>query len=186
MKIILASNSPRRISILNGWGFDVKIKQVDYKEKIFPLDPIKTVIHNAYGKAYSVRDKNDVYPIVGVDTVVELDGKILGKPENQKENKAMLEMLSEKKHNVYSGVAVILKDIFVVDFVKTVVLFRKILDKEIDVYVKSAEGIDKAGGYAVQGIASSFIEGIKGPVDNVMGLPVYALRNALDKISKNI
>jgi septum formation protein len=182
MKFLLASTSPRRINILKQWGFDFQSYSPQYIEKDIKGNPIKTVLANAYGKAKSIQKRHYEEIVLGLDTIIGIDGEIIGKPQNKEHHKSILEKLSEKTHTVTTGFSILFKDEFLIDYVVTRVYFRKITDSEIQDYTFSKEGFDKAGGYAAQGIASSFIEKIEGPLDNVLGIPVFAIREGLYKI----
>ncbi len=181
MKFILASASPRRIDMLKKWQFDFITEPSFYKEEKVFRDAKTTAMVNAYNKAFFVYKRYIDKTVIGADTVVAIDDRILGKPENKKELRKMLKLLSKRMHRVITGVAVIKKEKFAIDFVETEVQFRMLTDSEIETYVATNEGLDKAGGYAIQGIASSFIEHIKGPLDNVIGMPVTLLRKLLKK-----
>ncbi len=183
MKLVLASHSPRRIEFLKKWGFDFNTANSFFEEKTFKM-PEETVIYNAYGKASTVAQKIKNSAIIGVDTVVVLNQTIIGKPENKNELRKMLRKLDNKTHMVITGIAVVKNEKFITDTCRTKVSFRKITDKEIENYVTTNEGMDKAGGYAIQGIASDFIIRIDGLIDNVIGLPVLLLRKMLDKIER--
>ena len=181
MKFILASTSPRRIDILKKWGFDFVAEPSFYKEEKFFCDAKRTAMANAYNKAFSVYKKHTDRTVVGADTVVAIDSKILGKPEDNDKLREMLKLLSGRTHRVITAIAVIKKEKIAVDFAETEVQFRKLTNSEIEAYIATNEGIDKAGGYAIQGIASSFIERTDGPLDNVIGMPVALLRKLLKK-----
>lgn len=181
--LILASASPRRIEMLKKWGFKFKSVKAIFREKTFP-SPEKTALYNAYGKAFSVAKTHKQEVVIGADTIVVIENKILGKPEDKKELNAMLNLLSGKTHYVITGLAVIKGENFATDLCKTEVGFRELSKREIEEYIESREGEDKAGGYAVQGIGASFINKINGPLDNVIGLPVNTLRELIKKIER--
>jgi septum formation protein len=180
-KIILASASPRRIEFLKKWGFNFISKKSSFPERTLPT-PEKTVLYNSYGKAFDIAKVNKNYIVIGVDTVVALENEILGKPINKEKVKEMLYKLSDKTHTVISGITIMHKNKFLTDICKTFVTFRKLGREEIESYAETGEGKDKAGGYAVQGLASDFIIKIEGYVDNVIGLPVNNLRKLLNQI----
>ncbi len=181
MKFILASASPRRINLLQKWQFDFVPVNPQYDEKIFTYNPAVTAMLNAYNKAFSTHKKYKNSIVVGADTIVVINNKILGKPKNKSELKKMLQLLSENVHRVITGIAIIKKEKFMIDFIETKVKFKKLSCSEIKTYIATGEGLDKAGGYAIQGAASSFVEGIDGPIDNVIGIPI----NLLKKLLKN-
>jgi septum formation protein len=181
MKVVLASTSPRRLEFFERWGFDFEPVRPFAKEVLFEGEPLKTILFNAYLKALSTRLYNENI-VVGMDTIVSFEKKILGKPKDEHHNAKMLEELSGKSHFVLTGIAALYKGTFFIDSVQTKVTFRKLSSEEISTYVLSGEGLDKAGGYAVQGLASSFITLIDGSLDNVIGIPIFAIRELLDKI----
>lgn len=182
MKIYLASSSLRRIEYLKNWGFDFEVARSKVEEKILDNNPVGTVLTNAYLKAIKVYKKYKNQVIVGMDTVVEINNIILGKPANKQDNVKMLMKLSDKEHRVITGICVINESVIGLDYVETAVSFRKILIKEAKMYAETGEGLDKAGGYAIQGLASDFVIDVKGLLDNVIGVPVVSLRNLLYKI----
>ena len=183
MKLILASKSPRRIEFLEKWGFDFKTKSSDFKEKILK-SPEETVIYNAYGKAKKVAIKFKNKTVIGADTVVALNKEIIGKPQNKKDLERMLQKISGKTHLVITGIALIKNNKFVTNICKTEVTFRRINDNEIKDYIRTGEGNDKAGGYAIQGLASDFIVKVDGLLDNVIGIPLMILRKMLIEIER--
>ena len=117
--------------------------------------------------------------IIASDTVVAIDGEILGKPRDEEDARAMLRRLSGKTHKVTSGIALLTDTRAVTAYEETEVRFSALTEAEIDRYVKSGEPMDKAGAYAVQGLASVWIEGLSGDYFNVVGLPVYRLNVTL-------
>ena len=148
-------------------------------EELFPEKGnfAETVKYNALKKAQSVIADAHNRTILGADTIVNCDEKALGKPKNEAEAKLMLQMLSDKQHTVYSGIALInpvTKNILA-EHVETKVKFRKLEEDEIMDYISTGEPLDKAGSYGIQGRGALFIESIQGCFFNVMGLPVSRL-----------
>ncbi|MBP2032988.1 septum formation protein [Clostridium algifaecis] len=192
MKIVLASSSIRRRQLLGRLleNFDVFVS--DFKEDSvrFEGDCGKYVMELALGKAKNVcsKLKNEQAIIIGCDTVVYLNGKILGKPENENDAFNMLKALSGNEHQVYSGIAVIDKTSGTVksDFVKTVVKFSDISDDQIKKYLKRGEYKDKAGAYGIQGYAGVFVSEIHGCYYNVVGLPLNRLYQILTGMGVNL
>ncbi len=172
---ILASSSPRRIELLKNLSLKFKILKPEVKE-IFDhsLSPVENSILNSYKKAYIVAKnfKNEI--VAGFDTVVEIDGKVLGKPKDDKEAYEMLRLLSGKKHNVITGFTILCLDkkIEVKKYVKTEVWFKDLEDREIKWYILSKEPFDKAGAYGIQGKGAFMIKRINGSYTNVVGLPL--------------
>ena len=185
MGIILASGSPRRRQLLEMLGCtDMRVIPAVGEEKNIPgRGPEETVMALSRAKAEEVAAKaggGDV--IIAADTIVYLDGEILGKPADAADAVRMLTALSGREHTVYSGVTVIKNGERLCHAEKTAVRFRVLTAEEIVSYVATGEPMDKAGAYAAQGLASLFVEGIDGDFFNVMGLPVCALGQMLLKL----
>jgi len=141
------------------------------------LDPVERVEGNAYRKAMSVSASDSV--VIGSDTVVELDGKILGKPSDKEEAKIMLTSLSGNLHHVYSGLSLVFKEKRVTRHACTKVWFRTLSYEEIDDYVELGEPLDKAGSYGIQDSDRVLVEKIEGSYSNVVGLPLELLEEML-------
>ena len=183
MKLILASNSPRRKEILSNAGYEFDIIVADYEEKIFSNDPILTAETFALGKAQSVfnilEDKNAV--VLGADTVVCLDGVILGKPTDRNSARVMLESLSGKEHVVITGFALLSGDKTVVSHVLTKVKFNELTNEVINAYLDSGLYKGKAGSYGIQD-GFSLVEKHVGSLSNVIGLPIDEVSDMLNNI----
>ncbi|MCQ2450048.1 MAG: Maf family protein [Clostridia bacterium] len=178
MRVILASQSPRRREILTTLGVDFEVLVSEADECCTLTDPADFVQELSRRKAQAVADSNDFSAdtlIIGCDTVVVSDGKILGKPKDREDAKAMLRNLSGKAHYVYSGLTLIYDGKVYTSFDRTAVHFSQMSDMEIERYVATGEPDDKAGAYAIQGKAARFIAGIEGCYYNVVGLPVALL-----------
>ncbi len=186
-KIILASASPRRQSILKQAGipFEILISEVeeDWSSQVSPYDVVKSL---SMKKALAVNEMvNEPCIIIAADTVVTLHGKIMGKPKDADDAYNILKKLQGRKHAVYTGVTIINKekDGFelknIID--NTDVYMRKMSDAEIDAYIATNEPFDKAGAYAIQEKGSLFIEKIEGDYYNVVGLPLVKVYNALQE-----
>lgn len=175
--LILASQSSRRKQILEKMGLTFKIEtpEIENEKCYISGDNIEESIRElAYAKAQSIASRVPSSLVLGCDTVVVIDRKVIGKPENRKEAKEMLQLLSGKRHTVYSGVALICAELH---FLKTTVaytdvFFRNLSVWEIDDYLAINEYTDKAGAYAIQGRAMTFLDKVNGCFYNVMGLPV--------------
>ena len=185
MKLILASNSPRRKQILLENGFEFSVLVADYLEKDIERHPVDTAKDNALGKALAVydslKDKNAV--VLGADTVVYLDQKLLGKPNSPNQAKQMLKSLSGKTHVVVTGFAIITKNERIVGASESKVTFNELTDKIIDDYVLTGSPLDKAGAYGIQdnnGIVKSFT----GELNNIIGLPINDIAPILNKLLK--
>ena len=183
MKLVLASNSPRRKELLNEFGFAFEIISSNYQENALNLSPEEVVKEFAFGKAKDVFDRvNDGNTVVlGADTVVSLDGAILGKPRDKAHAKQMLKALSNKAHQVWTGYCIISPSGVVVDAVKTDVVFNDLLDTLICEYVESGKPLDKAGAYGIQD-GFDLVKEYRGSYNNVVGLPV----EIFEKILKNL
>ncbi len=159
------------------------------KEKINPrLSPIQNVKRISRLKVLDVASKISDGIVIAADTEVILDKKILGKPKNKKEAYKMLKNLSGKEHRVITGLAVVDAKTkkLLQDIVVTKVKFRKLNKDLIERYVASGEPLDKAGAYGIQGKAALLVESIKGDYFNVVGLPLNALNQLLEKFGVNL
>ena len=174
MKLILASGSPRRAELLEKMGLTFLVEPSNTDEILAPgLTPRQEVVHLSQGKAKAVAANHPEEAVVlSADTVVELDGKILGKPHSREEAVAMLKALSGRSHKVLTGVTILGPKGTQTHCEETEVYFRPMEDAEIQWYVETGEPMDKAGAYGIQGYAAMFIEKIAGDYYNVMGLPV--------------
>ncbi len=185
--IILASKSPRRYELLTMLGYNVKtiVSEVD-EDTITAETPSILASKLAHTKAKAVANevgKTDL-PIVAADTLVEINGEILGKPKDEADARRMLKLLSGSIHYVHTGISVMLNgnEIKLTDTSK--VFFRKIDEDELDAYIASNEPFDKAGAYGIQGKAGAFVERIEGDFFSIMGLPVCAVTKALKQLIK--
>ena len=187
MKYILASASPRRKEILENLGLVFEVVTSDADETCDITDPEELTKELSRRKGLAVRDfleksgrLDDDTVIISSDTVVACDKEILGKPRDRADAERMMRMLSGKAHTVTSGVALSYRGEVFTDAQTTKVFFDKLDEDFINAYVSSSEPYDKAGGYAIQGMASKVISGIEGCYFNVVGLPV----NCLCKLAK--
>ena len=192
-KLILASTSPRRKELITllGMPFDVVPSLAD-EDTPDTWNAVQVVEELALRKAQAVYDtlpgQSEQAIIVGSDTVVVLDGKILGKPSDRQEAKDMLESLQGRTHEVYSGVACIrtTDGATQVSHRATSVTMKPLAAKVIDAYVRTGEPDDKAGSYAIQGLGATFIERIEGCYFNVVGLPLSLLSDLLADLGVHI
>lgn len=187
MRVILASKSPRRREILEMLGVRFEIISADADEHSEERNPAALVTELSLRKGRAVRDLlaaegewNKDTLIIASDTVVAADGQILGKPTDENDAARMLRMLSGSTHEVLSGVALLCGDRELAAAERTGVVFSDMSENDIAWYVSSGEPADKAGAYAVQGLASLFIKELEGDYFNVVGLPVFRL-NQLTK-----
>ena len=173
MRLILASASPRRADLLAAAGFVFDVVPVEIDERVVPGErPADYVARLALDKARQVERRNPGSLVLGADTAVVVDERILGKPGDAAEAKEMLRTLSGRVHNVLTGVAIRVNEREAHDVACTQVRFLQLSPAEIAWYVASGEPFDKAGGYGVQGLASRFVDSIDGSYSNVVGLPV--------------
>ena len=184
MQIILGSKSKRRENILNFFSlpFIVEASNFDESKVFFKGNIIEYVISisEKKNKCLSNRFPNDV--IITADTIVAHEGKIILKPKNRNESKQTLQTLSGKKHKVISAVTVSKEKEIHSSFETSLVTFNKLTNLQIEKYLQSSHGIDKAGSYGIQEVGSLLINRIEGSFYNVMGLPVNTLNCLLKKI----
>jgi len=174
--IILASGSPRRHELLRKLCKNFVVEVSDAQEVQSAENPAMLAVENAKRKASSIAAKNPDAVVIGADTIVVLDGKIFGKPENPRGAEKMLAQLAGKRHEVITGVAICAGGKIFTATEVTEVFFGAMTAAEIRDYVATGEPLDKSGSYALQGGATKFIEKIHGDWSNVVGLPVYRLR----------
>ena len=185
-KIILASGSPRRKELLGKIGIPFVVEVSDYEEDMnLKLKPLELAKALSAGKAEAVaeRHKGEDAIIIGADTFVVLDNKILGKPHTPEKAKEMIREMSGRAHLVITGFTIIdtKSGKKVSKEVESKVYFRKLTDEEIDAYVRTGEPLDKAGAYAIQEAGSVLIERTEGDYTNIVGLPLPALIEELKK-----
>lgn len=185
MEIILASASPRRKEILSLLDIPFKVMVSDADEDVDESLPPYFIAESLSLKKAAAVAKNILTPaiVIGADTIVISDGKILGKPKDEQDAQNMLASLSGKWHSVISGVTVLdtksaKSESF---YVETKVKFANLSDTEIYDYIKTNECMDKAGSYGIQGKGAKFIEKIDGDYFNVVGLPLQQLYSVLKK-----
>jgi len=180
MTLVLASASPRRAELLRAAGFTFTVDAVDIDESVSPAEPPDAYVRRlARGKAEAGARRHPGATVLGADTVVVVDGRILGKPKDDGDACDMLAALSGRVHHVYTGVAVAregrIRD--AVDI--SAVTFAPLSSAQISAYVATGEPRDKAGAYAIQGWASRFVERLEGSYSGVVGLPVAVAHRLL-------
>lgn len=184
-KVVLASESPRRRELMASLNLNFTTCSSKAKEFFNPSLPITEALKNvALEKAMSGAKQypNDV--VIGADTIVVIDGKILGKPECKEDAKKMLQMLSGRVHHVYTGVAIVYKEEVDVFYEDTEVTFYELEEELIDAYIATKEPMDKAGSYGIQGKGCILVKKISGDYNNVVGLPLASLYRHLYKYIK--
>jgi septum formation protein len=183
-RLILASKSPRRSELLEQAGLTFSVIPSDFDESTVALSsPDSYVITQAESKALDISQKHPAAWVIGADTIVLIDRKILGKPSSRKEAYDMLQRLSGKTHQVLTGYCICCKkkNRFFSETAKTGVRFKKLNDAEINWYIQTGEPFDKAGGYAIQGVGTFLVRSINGSYTNVVGLPVCEVIEFLTK-----
>lgn len=182
--LVLASGSPRRRELLGMFNVPFAVIPAEGEERQPEnMSCAETAAALALQKAQEVAGRiGQGHIVVGADTLVELDGKKLGKPHGEEEAFAMLRSLSGRTHHVYSGVAAVGDEAMLCTWEETSVAFRELSDEEIRRYIRTGEPMDKAGAYGYQGLASLFVEHIEGDFFNVMGLPLCRLGQMLKEL----
>jgi septum formation protein len=183
----LASASPRRRELLLSLGLDVVIIPSSYDETPLPgRSPIETALVHARGKVEAAEPSGLL--TIGADTVVDLDGRALGKPRDDAGAREMLSALSGRSHEVHTAFA--LRDpagsIVLVEVVSTRVRFAELDDATIEAYVASGDGRDKAGSYGIQGFAATLVERIDGDYFTVVGFPLAAFARAVARLGYSL
>ena len=189
MDIILASNSPRRRELLGQMGIKgFKVAAPDVDETVEGnLHPAQIVeeLSLRTAKAAAAKNGGDGL-IIAADPVVALEGAVLGKPHSEEDAFSMLSALSGNRHDVYTGVTVMLGGRVVTEHERTTVTFRDVEPEEILAYIATGEPMDKAGAYGIQGRGALLVSGIQGDYCNVVGLPVYRLGRILAGLGVNL
>lgn len=183
-QLILASKSPRRRELLEQIGLKFIAHPSDFEEKDTHLTPEELALHNAIGKAQQVARKYKNALIIGVDTVVAFQEHQINKPKDSADAKRILRLLSNTTHKVISAICIMDsdKDRHITGVETTLVTMDRLDEKDIEAYISSGEGEDKAGGYAIQGLGALFIKKIEGDYFNVVGLPIFLLRKLLKEM----
>ena len=188
-RIVLASKSPRRIELLKGLGFEVKTVYSTGPDEVYPTNltggDIPLYLAQLKSSAYNGKlEQNDI--LVTADTIVWLDGKVIGKPSDREEAISMLQNLSGRMHEVYTGVCMKLRDKEHSFVSCSKVFFAALSPQEIEYYVDNFKPFDKAGAYGIQEwVGYIGVEGIEGSYFNVMGLPVQRLYTEMTSFLRN-
>ncbi|HWI52285.1 MAG TPA: Maf family protein [Symbiobacteriaceae bacterium] len=173
MDIVLASASPRRQELLRQVGVSFRVIPSQVDEQVDePMQPAALVEYLALAKARDVAAREAGALVLGSDTIVVVDGRVLGKPKDRADAIAMLQQLSGRSHQVMTGVALVTAERELVGHEVTTVRFRTLAPGEIERYVDSGEPMDKAGAYGIQGRAAAMISAIEGDYFTVVGLPL--------------
>jgi septum formation protein len=185
MRLVLASASPRRAELLRAAGFEFDVHPVDIDERPRPGEAPDVYVRRLAAEKAAVAAETldarqlDGRAVLAADTAVVLDDEILGKPRDAADMREMLRRLSGRRHEVLTGLSLRsgVRETGTVE--RTAVFFAVLGTEEVDWYVKTGEGSDKAGGYAIQGLASRFVRRIEGSYSNVVGLPVSTVYELL-------
>lgn len=187
-QVVLASQSPRRVALLKQLGIDCIVMPADIDETALVNEmPTDYVLRLAKQKALTILDKHPSHPlpILAADTTVAIGLQILGKPENDSDAFDMLTQLSGSTHQVHTAIAVTFNGKLETMLNTTQVEMMSLSDAMIETYIASGEHKDKAGSYAIQGLAAQWIKKITGSYTGVMGLPLYETALLLNKIGNN-
>ena len=186
MRLILASQSPRRRELMGYFGIPFAIHPADIDEAMDPSrPPWEEVARVSMAKARAVaREEEDV--VISADTIVVCGGRILGKPHSPREAEEMLSALSGRSHWVMTGLTVLARGKALSRVERTRVFFRALSPEEIRRYVATGEPMDKAGAYGIQGRGGLFVRRLEGDYYNVMGLPLCALRQMLEQAAPEL
>ena len=183
LRVVLASGSPRRRELLSQLGIEIDVRPSDIDETPLPGEqPTEYVRRLALGKAAVAAEMvgpDDI--VIAADTTVEIDGRILAKPDGEEHAAAMLRAIRGRTHHTHTGVAVRRGAQVECAVVTTAVEFADLSDAEINWYVGTGEPLDKAGAYAIQGRAAAYVRAVHGSVTNVVGLP---LTETLELVSR--
>lgn len=179
-RLVLASASPRRRELIAALGVAYDVQPADVSEETTERDPVRIAEGLALRKARAVCELLDEgAAVIGSDTVVAVDGTILGKPADAAAARAMLATLRGREHEVVTGVAVIARGLVAADHSRTAVRMRPYSDDEVEAYIATGSPFDKAGGYAIQDEAFRPVERFDGCECGVIGLPLWTLRKLL-------
>ncbi len=182
--LILASASPRRVQLLQQAGAEFTVKDPgpdrDWPGEAAPRSGVRAL---ALDKAKRVAAERPDAVVLGADTVVVIRGERLGKPASTNEARAMLQRLHGRKHEVWTGLALVHGGEQRTAAECTVVRMAKLSERDLEAYLATGESLDKAGAYGIQGLAGQFVKGIEGDYTNVVGLPLARLRTLLEEFA---
>lgn len=184
MKIVLASKSPRRKELLEKCGISFIADPADIDETIDESLPFEEAIKQlSFRKAEAVLKRNEDAIVIGSDTIVTIDGEILGKPKDHADAKKMLSLLQGRTHSVITGICILSKNRCYQDVSVSEVTFAEMEEKEIETYIATGECDDKAGAYGIQGCGGRYVTEIKGDYYAIMGLPLNKVYEEMKNIS---
>ncbi|MCW8924113.1 MAG: Maf family protein [Gammaproteobacteria bacterium] len=185
-EIVLASASPRRLQLLEQIGVRARVQPVPVEEVLLeaelPLDFVQRLALEKARAGFKLMSEQGLeLPVLGSDTIVELDGEVFGKPADNEQARLMLAKLSGRVHNVHTAVALKTLEAEYSALNSSQVEFAKLPDEMIEAYVATGEPLDKAGAYGIQGMAAQFVKNLNGSYSGVMGLPLYETAELLTK-----
>jgi len=188
LPLILASASPARLALLRQVGIEPdRVIAADIDETEYPGEiPRKMAERLSYGKAIAIANTIERGIVIGADTIPVVGRSIMRKASSAEDVRKSLQLLSQRRHQIYTGVCIIKKDGQEMRelrrVVKSIVKFKKLSREEIDYYCASGEGIGKAGGYTLTGYAESFVSFLSGSFSNIVGLPLFETMNMLHSV----
>lgn len=188
-KIILASQSPGRKQVLTEAGFSFEVVPSNYEEDMsVSQDPKELVLKLSLGKARDVAQNFSNTIVIGADTVGVFDGKILGKPHTKERALEMLSAMNGNAHAMFTGLTVIDTESGkeISKCVETKIWFKNLEPKEIEAYVNTEEGLQKAGAYAYQGLGRKLVENVEGSETNILGMPIETLKEILAELKRQV
>lgn len=184
-RVVLASASPRRKELLSRIGFEFEVIPAKGEEVVTSSDPAQVVMELSHQKALEVsKEVSEDTLVIGADTVVALDSRILGKPKNYNEAFDMISSIQNGAHSVFTGVTIVCGNYVKSFYVETIVHVYDMTKEEIDEYISTKDCYDKAGGYGIQNYFSKYVKGIEGDYFNVVGLPVSALAREIKRMEE--
>ncbi|MDX8410756.1 MAG: Maf family protein [Mariprofundaceae bacterium] len=183
MEVILASRSPRRLHLLRAAGLTVEVR-VSGTDETREADEDVIALVRRLAVAKAATHLNAELPVIAADTLVVVDGEPIGQPRDRQQARDILKRLAGRAHEVITGVCVRFGEVRRTDVVSTTVRFRSMEEGEIETYLDHNNYLDKAGAYAIQDGAASFVEETRGPLDNVIGLPVKRTLEMLREVAR--
>ncbi len=183
--IVLASGSPAKRKLLEEAGFKFRFEESGFKESFTSTDPEEVVKYLAREKARAVAQKYPSAAVIGADTIIFHENKIIGKPKDEADARNMLRSYSGVAHVAYTGIAVVYEGREVVAVSSVKVLFRKLTEQQIDAYIATGEPFGKAGAYAYQLRGATLIEKMEGDERAALGMPLFKLCTLLESVGIN-
>jgi septum formation protein len=183
LQVVLASGSPRRKELLKalGWSFETDVPDID--ESMHPSEQAEeAVVRLAEKKAFVVSRRHPGSVVIAADTIVRLNGLVLGKPRDRREAFEILSMLNGKTHEVFTGVTVLLGQRHASGYERTLVEFRNLAQESIEAYLECNDSFDKAGAYGIQEKGALLVKSIRGCYFNVVGLPLSLMSRLLENL----